>query len=300
MNDNLPTLPQDAIQNRIFTIRNTQVMVDRDLAELYEVSTKVLNQAVKRNLQRFPDAFRFQLTQNEKKELVTNCDRFKKLKHSSTLPYAFSEQGVAMLSAVLRSETAVKVSIQIMQAFIAMRKFISRNAGIFQRLEKVEQKQIETDQKFEQIFNALEDKSLGPKQGIFFDGQIFDAYRFISNLIRSAKKSIILIDNYIDDSVLTLFSKRKKDVFLTIVTKTVSKRLKLDVNKFNEQYPHVAVKEFGSSHDRFLIIDDSVVYHFGASLKDLGKKWFAFSKMEIGAVEMLAKLESLGKVKVDG
>ncbi len=274
-----------------------QVMIDRDLAELYDVPTKVLNQAVKRNLQRFPDAFRFQLTENEKTELVTNCDRFEKLKHSSTLPYAFSEQGVAMLSAVLRSETAVKVSIQIMQAFIAMRKFIANNAAIFQRLEKVERKQLETDEKFEQVFNAIESKEIQPRQGIFFDGQIFDAYKFVADLIRSAKKSIILIDNYIDDSVLTLFSKRKKDVALTIVTKTVSKRLKLDVKKFNEQYPPVALKEFGKSHDRFLIIDYSIVYHFGASLKDLGKKWFAFSKMDIGAVEMVGKIN--GELKVE-
>lgn len=293
----MPTLPQEAIQNRIFTIRNRQVMVDRDLAELYDVSTKVLNQAVKRNLQRFPDAFRFQLTENEKTELVTNCDRFEKLKHSSTPPCVFSEQGVAMLSAVLRSETAVNVSIQIMQAFVAMRKFFAHDAAIFQRLEKIERKQLETDEKFEQVFNAIESKEIQPKQGVFFEGQIFDAYRFFSDLIRTAGKSIILIDNYIDDTVLTLFSKRKKDVLLTIITKTVSRRLKLDIKKFNEQYPPVSVKEFGCSHDRFLIIDDSIIYHVGASLKDLGKKWFAFSKMEIGAVDMLGKLESMVKVE---
>jgi len=205
-----------------------------------------------------------------------------------------------MLSAVLRSETAVQVSIRIMEAFVAMRKFIATNAEVFQRLDRVERKQLEGDKKFEQIFDAIESKEIRAKQGIFFDGQVFDAYSFVADLIRSAGRSIVLIDNYIDDTVLTLFLKRRKGVLLTIVTKTVSKRLKLDIKKFNEQYPPVTVNEFGNSHDRFLIIDDSMIYHFGASLKDLGKKWFAFSKMDIGAVEMLGKLEKLTKVKIDG
>lgn len=290
----------ESIQNRIFTIRGFQVMLDRDLSELYQVQTKRLNEQVKRNIERFPEQFRFQLTHSEKSELVANCDRFENLKHSTVLPFVFTEQGVAMLSAVLRSETAIKVSVQIVQAFVDMRKFIANNAAIFQRLEKLEHKQLETDKKFEQLFNAIESKEIQPKQGIFFDGQIFDAYKFVSGLIRTAKKSIILIDNYIDDTVLTLFSKRKKEVFLTILTRTVSKRLELDVKKFNDQYPPVIVKKLETSHDRFLIIDDSVIYHFGASLKDLGKKWFAFSKMEAGSVEMLGKLESLAKVKGNG
>jgi hypothetical protein len=275
-------------------------MLDRDLSELYQVPTKRLNEQVKRNIERFPEQFRFQLTQKEKSELVANCDRFENLKHSTSVPNAFTEQGVAMLSAVLRSDTAVKVSLQIMQAFVAMRKFIATNAEVFQRLDRVERKQLDTDNKFEQIFAAIESKETRPKQGIFFDGQVFDAYSFVSDLIRSARKSIVLIDNYIDDIVLTLLSKRREGVILTIVTKTVSKRLKLDIKKFNEQYPPVTVMELGNSHDRFLIIDDSIVYHFGASLKDLGKKWFAFSKMDLGAVEMLSKLEKLPKVKIDG
>lgn len=289
-----------AIENRIFTIRGFQVMLDRDLSELYQVPTKRLNEQVKRNIERFPEQFRFQLTQDEKSELVANCDRFENLKYSTSLPNAFTEQGVAMLSAVLRSETAVQVSIRIMEAFVAMRKFIATNAEVFQRLDRVERKQLEVDKKFEQIFDAIESKEIRAKQGIFFDGQVFDAYSFVADLIRSAGKSIVLIDNYIDDTVLTLFSKRRKGVLLTIVTKTVSKRLKLDIKKFNEQYPPVTVNEFGNSHDRFLVIDDSMIYHFGASLKDLGKKWFAFSKMDIGAVEMLGKLEKLTKVKIDG
>jgi hypothetical protein len=205
-----------------------------------------------------------------------------------------------MLSAVLRSDTAVKVSIQIMQAFVAMRKFIATKAEVFQRLARVEGKQLETDNKFEQLFDAIESKEIRPKQGIFFDGQVFDAYSFVAGLIRSAGTSIVLIGNYIDDTVLTLFAKRRKGVLLTIVTKIVAKRLKLDIKKLNEQYPPVTAMELGNSHDRFLIIDDSQIYHFGASLKDLGKKWFAFSKMDLGAVEMLGKLEKLPKVKIDG
>ncbi len=280
------------IENRIFTIRNTQVMVDRDIAEIYGVETKVLNQAVKRNLERFPEKFRFQLTQFERDELVTNCDRLQNLKHSSVIPYVFTEQGVSMLSAVLRSDTAVLVSIKIIDAFVEMRKFISANAGIFQRLDKVEQKQIETDNKFEQIFKALEDKSIKPKQGIFYDGQVFDAYVFVADLIKTAKKSIILIDNYVDETVLQLFTKRDKNVSVSIYTKTISKTLKQDLEKHNAQYPKIEIKKFDKAHDRFLIIDETTVYHIGASLKDLGKKWFAFSKMEMDALEMIANLKN--------
>jgi hypothetical protein len=283
-------------------------MIDSDLAELYHIEVKALNRAVKRNIERFPVGFMFQLTadenhlrfqigtsnnkQNLRSQIATSDQRGGR----RYLPYAFTEQGVAMLSAVLRSEIAVSISIQIINAFVAMRRFIATNAQVFQRLGAVERKQIEykveTDQKFEQIFNAIEERSIKPKQGIFFDGQIFDAYRFISDLFRTAKKSIIIIDNYIDDTVLTHLTKRHNTVSVTILTKTISKQLALDVKKFNEQYPTIEIKEFDNSHDRFLIIDDKTVYHFGASLKDLGKKWFAFSKMDIGAVEMLTRLET--------
>jgi hypothetical protein len=188
-----------------------------------------MNEQVKRNIERFPEQFRFQLTQDEKNELVANCARFENLKHSTSLPYAFTEQGVAMLSAVLRSDTAVKVSIQIMQAFVAMRKFIATNAEVFQRLVRVERKQLATDNKFEQLFDAIESKEIRPKQGVFFDGQVFDAYSFVADLIRSARKSIVLIDNYVDDSVLTLLSKRPAGVSCPIYTKTISKQLTLDL-----------------------------------------------------------------------
>lgn len=287
-------IPIENLQKMIFTIRGVQVMIDRDLAELYQVENKRLNEQVKRNSSRFPETFRFQLTDSEKKELVANCDRFEGLKHSSVNPYAFTEQGVSMLSAVLRSETAIQVSIRIINAFVEMRKFLVANASLFERLETVEKRQfsfeIKTDENFEKVFKALESQE-EPRQGIFYNGQVFDAYTFAADLVRSAKKSLVLIDNYIDDSVLTLFSKRKKGVKAELFTKTISKQLKLDLQKHNEQYPEIEVKTFAEAHDRFLILDESTVYHIGASLKDLGKKWFAFSKFEKGALEMLGKLE---------
>lgn len=303
--DKLP-LNSDAIQNRIYTLRGVQVMIDEDLAEIYQVATKVFNQAVKRNINRFPDIFRFQLNENEwfdlRSQIVASTKinplrsqnvtiESKRGKHRKYLPYAFTEQGVAMLSAVLRSDTAVNVSIQIMQAFVEMKKFIANNAVLFQRLEKVELKQIENDQKFKQIFNALQKKSIQPKQGIFFDGQVFDAYYFIANLIRSAESSIVLIDNYVDDTVLTLFIKRKPNVKITIFTKHISKQLALDLKKHNEQYVPIQITEFAHAHDRFVIIDEKMVYHIGASLKDLGKKWFAFSKFDMNALQLLNKLK---------
>ena len=212
-------------------------------------------------------------------------------KHRKYLPYAFTEQGVAMLAGVLRSETAVKMSIQIINAFVAMRRFILANAQVFQRLDTLELKQLETDKKMDVVLNAIERKDILPKQGVFFNGQIFDAYKFLSDLFRSATKSIVIIDNYLDDSVLTHLTKRKKNVKVILFTKNISRSLALDVKKFNKQYPVIEIKEFRNSHDRFIIIDNKMVYHFGASLKDIGKKWFAFSKMEIGAVEMLTRLE---------
>ncbi len=282
------------IENKIFTIRNIQVMIDRDLAELYGVETKVLNQAVKRNIERFPEEFRFQLTFEDKNELVTNCDRFKTLKHSSVLPYAFTEQGVSMLSAVLRSDTAIQTSINIINSFVKMRQFLTTNADIFKRLELVEKRQIsheiKIDDKFDKIFDALENKNLTPKQGIFFDGQVFDAYIFISELIKKAKKSIIIIDNYIDETTLTHLSIAKQDVKITLLTKTVSKKLQLDINKYNTQYKNLKVIKFNSSHDRFLIIDKKEIYHIGASLKDLGKKWFAFSLLEEGSFALMGRV----------
>jgi len=274
-------------------------MLDSELAELYGVETKVLNQAVKRNLERFPEGFMFQLTTKECALLRSQFVTSKMGKGGRRyLPYVFTEQGVAMLAGVLKSETAVKMSIQIIKAFVAMRKFILANAKLFQRLSEVERKQLEheivTNKKFEKVFQAIEGKGIKPKQGIFFDGQVFDAYKFISNLVRIAKKKIVIVDNYIDDSVLELLAKRKKDVVVEIFTKNISRQLALDLKKYNAQYPEVIIKEFKDAHDRFFIIDNKDIYHFGASLKDLGSKWVAFTKMDIKAAEMLSKL---GKVK---
>ena len=278
----------DKIETRIFTIRSLQVMLDRDLAELYGVEVKRLNEQVKRNLERFPENFRFQLSDEEFNELVAICDRFKKLKHSSVNSYAFTEAGVAMLSAVLHTPIAVQVSVQIINAFVAMRKILSAHTSIIQRLETVEQKQIETDKKVDKIFNALESKDAIPKCGVFFDGQIFDAYVLANKIIKSAKQTIVLIDNYIDESVLTMLGKKSKNVKVTLLTKDISKQLNLDIAKFNQQYPIMEIKNFNLSHDRFLVIDGKEVYHLGASLKDLGKKWFAFSKME--GLDLLEKV----------
>ncbi len=296
MNDKPEIVRTDIIQSRIFAIRGLQVMIDRDLAELFGVKTKRLNEQVKRNTERFPEEFCFQLTEAEKDELVAKCDHLNNLKFSHIPPYAFTEQGVAMLSAVLKSETAIKMSIQVIKAFVTMRRFIATNVQIFQRLDNLEIKQLETDKKNNQVLNAIEEKEIKPKQGIFYDGQIFDAYLFVCDLFRSAQKSIIIIDNYIDDSVLTQLAKKKHDVKVTILTKKISRQLALDAQKFNAQYPTLEIKEFLNGHDRFLIIDDSTLYHFGASLKDLGKKWFAFSKMEMGSAQMLAKLTTANKV----
>ncbi|MFH1959241.1 MAG: ORF6N domain-containing protein [Patescibacteria group bacterium] len=279
------------IQDQIYTVRNTQVMFDRDLASLYEVSTKRLNEQVKRNIGRFPEEFRFQLTEDEKNEVVANCDHLENLKFSPYLPHVFTEQGVAMLSSVLKSEVAVKMSVQIMQAFVVMRNFLIKNASIFNRFENIEQKQFKTDKTIQKIFKALEDKSLKPKQGIFYDGQIFDAYMFVADLIKSAKKSIVLIDNFADESVLQLFVKRKKGVKATIYTNKLSKTLELDLKRHNDQYELIEIKLFNKAHDRFLIIDNRELYHIGASLKDLGKKWFAFSRMDSLVGEVSGKLK---------
>jgi len=281
---------KEVIKNKIYTIRGLQVMLDSDLAELYEVLTRNLNKAVKRNIERFPKDFMFQLTKNEKKELVAKCDLLRKLKFSSQLSNVFTEQGVAVLSGVLKSKKAIEVNIQIIRAFVAMRRFMAENAELFIRLDNVERKQIRYNQNFEKIFKVIETKHLKPKQGIFFNGQIFDAYSFVSDLIRNAKQSIILIGNYIDDTVLTLFSKRKNNVKVIIHTKNITNQLKLDLDKFNSQYQKIEIKEFNQSHDRFMIIDNKETYHIGASLKDLGKKWFAFSKFDKEALNLLEKL----------
>ena len=279
-------IKQVNIGQLIMTIRDTQVMVDRDLALLYGVDTKVLNQAVKRNISRFPERFRFQLSDVEKDELVTNCDRFKTLKHSSVAPYVFTEQGISMLSTVLRSQTAIDVSIRIMDAFVAMRHFLANNAQVFQRLANIEYHQIETDKRIEEVFKRL-DANVQPQQGIFYDGQVFDAYQFVSDSVRKAKNSVVLIDNYVDETTLTMLSKRGANVSATIYTKQTAQQFQLDVQRHNQQYPPITIHACQRNHDRFLIIDN-VVYLFGASLKDAGKKLFAYIQMqETSAADVL-------------
>lgn len=279
------------VEDLIFTIRNKQVMIDYHLAELYGVETKVLNQQVKRNIERFPERFRFQLTDDERDKVVTNCDHLSKLKFSKTNPYAFTEQGVAMLSAVLRSETAVMVSVRIIDAFVEMRKVFMRDGSIIKRIDSLEQSRADADKKFEKIFSVIESNALNKSEGIFFNGQVFDAYVFVTGLIRSAEHRLVLIDNYIDESVLLMLAKRDKDVWAKIYTQSISKQLKLDIAKHNAEYPPIEVAKFRNAHDRFLLVDEKV-YHIGASLKDLGQKWFAFTLMnDVTAEWLISKIE---------
>lgn len=384
------------IENKIFNVRGLPVMLDSDLANLYQVETKKLNQAVKRNINRFPEWFMFQLTYTEwenlrfqigtssnegenasrsqiatlnetkrveqdhlRSQIVTSSEkdnehekylRFQigtldsnksdslrsqnvtleeinieqdkdsrsqivtlnekkyieaenlrsqtatlenqKGKHRKFLPFAFTEQGVAMLSAVLKSETAVKVSIQIMAAFVSLRKLHYQSAGLYQRLELVEKKQIEADNHFNKIFSALEKRDTIPAQGIFFNGQIFDAYKFVADIIKSATTSIILIDNYIDETTLALLSKRNTGIKAIIFSEHLSRNQIIDLQKLNDQYETIEIIKLKHNHDRFLIIDEKEMYHFGASLKDLGKKIFGFSKMDNEVRLMLGRVHA--------
>ena len=317
--------PVEQIESLILTIRDKQVILDRDLARLYGVETRVLNQAVQRNIERFPEDFMFKLTkedveflksqnviletgkskssQNARKnndflrsQIVTLEKEDMRGKHVKFLPYAFTENGIAMLSSVLRSPMAIATNIHIMRAFNAMRHFIGSQAQVFQRLEVVERNQLalttqvaENNKKLEEVFRRLDDHSENPEKGIFYDGQIFDAYTFINERIREAKNRIVLIDNYVDDSVLTMLDKRDKGVDAVVYTKNISRQLSLDFEKHNAQYSPIEVKQFDRAHDRFLCIDDTV-YLIGASLKDLGKKWFGFVKLEQPTDELLSKM----------
>lgn len=294
---NCDQLPLTAdIQPLIRVIRGQQVIIDRDLALLYGVETKRLNEQVKRNIERFPDDFMFQL-KKEEVEILKSQNATSSWGGDRRLPYAFTEQGIAMLSSVLKSQTAVDVNIRIMRAFVSMRHFIATNAQLFQRLETIEYHQLEmkqhqevTDKRIDEVFRRL-DANIPPMQGIFYDGQVFDAYRFVSDLMRKAKRSIILIDNYVDDTVLTLLDKRGNGVTATIYTQRISNLFQLDVDRHNAQYSPIEIKQFNKAHDRFLLIDDEV-YHIGASVKDLGKKWFGFTLMrDITATELINKIK---------
>ena len=274
------------IESKILVIRGQQVMLDRDLAEIYGVETKVLNQAVKRNIERFPDRFMFKLNKVEaescsKSQIVTLNEKGNfRGQNIKKLPYAFTEHGVAMLASILRSSNAIKIGIQIIDAFVAMRRYILANSQFFQRLDRIETKQLEAEQKIETIFTIMDIYKIEDKQGVFVQGQIFDAYTKFQELIKSAKKEIILIDNYIDLTVLERLAKKNPGVSATIYTLPDTPITSLDIDKFNAQYPTLAIKHTNTMHDRFLIIDNTEIYHIGASLKDLGRKCFGFTKLE--------------------
>ena len=300
MNTSITNNTDIQIKDKIYTVRGLQVMLDMDLADIYNVEPKRLNEQVKRNIERFPEKFRFQLTKDEYENLrsqfatlslesESSSTKSTWGKHTKYLPHVFTEQGVSMLSAVLTSKAAVEVSIKIMDSFVNMRKFISANNTVFQRLETLEQNQLITNSNIDKIFTAIEAKTIKEQtSGIFFKDQMYDAHSFISDLLRKANQSIVLIDNYIDDTTLTLFSK-VPDIKVTLYTHTQTKQLKLDLEKYNQQYSNITIKTFKESHDRFLILDDNEVYLIGASLKDLGKKWFGFSKLDISSIDAILK-----------
>ena len=273
------------IKNLIYTIRGKQVMLDSDVAMLYHYQTKKINQTVKRNIERFPENFCFQLTEEEtenlRSQIVTSSLKKENYGGRRYLPYVFTEQGIAMLSGLLKNEVAVAVSINIMNTFVEMRRFLYNNGQVFERLTNIEYKMLEYDKKFDLIFDELQkDKASEFKQKIFFDGQIYDAYSLVINTIKKAKEKILIIDNYIDDSILQMLVKKNKDVKVTILTTEKSNISKLDIQKFNKEYPILELAKSNKFHDRFIVIDNQEIYHVGASLKDLGKKCFAISKIE--------------------
>ena len=297
-------LSNEEIKNLIYTIRGKQVMLDSDVAMLYHYETKKINQAVKRNIERFPEKFCFQLTEEEFSSLrsqivtlnkTTVQDNFEdsslrsqfatlnentgRGKHRKYLPYVFTEQGIAMLSGLLKNDIAIQVSINIMDAFVEMRKFLMVNGQLFERLTNVEYKLLEHDKKFDKVFDQLQNEE-NIKQKIFFEGQIYDAYSLIIDIIKKANKKILIIDNYIDDSVLKMLTKKNKNVEVVILTSNKSNIQKIDIQKFNKEYPILKVAETNKFHDRFIAIDNKEMYHLGASIKDLGKKCFGINKIE--------------------
>ena len=281
------------IKNLIYTIRGKQVMMDSDVANIYHCKTKYINRVVKRNIERFPEEFCFQLNENEFEVLrcqFVTLNENGRGQHRKYLPYVFTEQGIAMLSALLKSDVAVSVSVNIMKAFIEMRKFLMLNGQVFERLTSVEHKLLEHDKKFDEVFNQLQLEE-NIKQRIFFDGQIYDAYSLIVDIIKKANKKILIIDNYIDDSVLKMLAKKKNNVEVAIITSDKSNIEKLDIKKFNKEYPILKVAKTNKFHDRFIVIDNKEMYHLGASIKDLGKKCFGINKIE--DIEIIKKIINL-------
>ena len=282
------------IQSMIYTFRGRQVMLDSDLARLYQVETKYLNRQRNRNAERFPEDFCFQLSKEEYE--ILRCQNVTSKKENGSggrryLPYVFTEQGIAMLSSVLKSEVAAKTSINIMRAFVEMRKFLISNNEMFARLDRVELKQLETDKKLEEVFDYIA-TTKEVKQKIFFNGQIYDAFSLMVELVEKAGTELILIDNYVDINTLNILSKKKDGVNVLIVTSGKGNLTDKDIAKFNSQYPKLTVKISKDFHDRFLIIDRKEVYHIGASIKDAGKKSFGITKLEVEELtkSLLAKV----------
>ena len=272
-------ITNEEIKDLIYTIRGKQVMIDNDVARLYHYETKRINETVKRNIERFPIEFCFQLSNNEyeslKSQFATSNTRGGKQK----LPYAFTEKGIIMLSGLLKNEIAIEVSIRIVEAFVEMRKFLMHNGQIFERLTNVEYKLLEHDKKFDKVFNQLQQEE-NIKQRIFFDGQIYDAYSLIIDIIRKANRKILIIDNYIDDSILKMLTKKKNNVEVVILTSNKSNIQNIDIQKFNKEYPKLKLAKTNKFHDRFIVLDNKEMYHLGASIKDLGKKCFGINKIE--------------------
>ncbi len=297
--------PQIKIEDKILMIRGQHVMIDRDLAELYGVETKRLNEQVRRNIARFPEHFMFQLTKEEtllidsrsKSQIATlNAKGNLRGTNVKKLPYAFTEQGVAMLSAVLKSDTAIQTSIMIMEAFVTLRHFLQNNYKLFAEIDSIKKHQlehdihlIESDKRIDELFDKMDRYRIEYRQGIFFKGQIFDAYAKFESFITEAEKEIVLIDNYVDLSVLERLTKKQKDVKVTIYTRSKTEISALDIQKFNEQYPSVTLKYTENIHDRFLIIDGKILYHIGASIKDLGKKCFGFEILDSSWIQEIIK-----------
>ena len=272
------------IKKLIQNIRGKQVLLDSDVAMLYHYETKNINKAMKRNIERFPEDFCFQLTKEELNSMwFQNGTTYENIKYRSEkyLPYAYTEQGISMLAGVLKNDIAIHVSIIIIRAFIEMRKLISANGQVFQEINKINRKLLEHDKQFDKVFDELQSKKGDEfKEKIFFNGQIWDSYNLIIDIIKNAQNKILIIDNYIDDSILKMLTKKNKNVEVVILTSTKCDVNKLDINKFNKQYPILKVAKSNKFHDRFIVIDDKKLYHCGASLKDLGKKCFAISIIE--------------------
>ena len=283
MEEELELATIEEIQGMIYTIRGKQVMLDSDVANLYHYETKKINQAVKRNIERFPEGFCFQLTESElenlRSQFVTSSLGTGNYGGRRYLPYVFTEQGIAMLAPLLKNKIAVQVSINIMNAFVIMRHFLKENGQVFERLTSVEYRLIEHDKKFDIVFDKLQEKQI-ENQRIFFNGQIYDAYSLIIDIIKKANNKITIIDNYVDDSILEMLSKKKDNVEVVILTSNKSNIKNIDIQKFNKQYPTLKVAKTDKFHDRFIILDEKEMYHLGASIKDLGKKCFGINKIE--------------------